>query len=86
LFQSFPVSSFILVADVLNFVIVETIHGHVVGEDRDYFLFLKSRDTAIHRRVRLNASITDLENLLRLAYAPPRRADGGADERCISIG
>ena len=31
----------ILVADVLNFVIVETIHGHVVGEDRDYFLFLK---------------------------------------------
>jgi hypothetical protein len=41
LFQSFPVSIFILVADVLNFVIVETIHGHVVGEDRDYFLFLK---------------------------------------------
>ena len=33
--------SSILVADVLNFVIVETIHGHVVGEDRDYFLFLK---------------------------------------------
>jgi hypothetical protein len=30
-----------LVADVLHFVIVETIHGHVVGEDRDYFLFLK---------------------------------------------
>jgi hemerythrin-like metal-binding protein len=33
--------SSILIADVLNFVIVETIHGHVVGEDRDYFLFLK---------------------------------------------
>jgi len=33
--------SSILVADVLNIVIVETIHGHVVGEDRDYFLFLK---------------------------------------------
>jgi hypothetical protein len=30
-----------LVDDVLNFVIVETTHGHVVGEDRDYFLFLK---------------------------------------------
>jgi hypothetical protein len=27
--------------DVLNVVIVDTIHGHVVGEDRDYFLFLK---------------------------------------------
>jgi len=30
-----------LVADVFNFVIVETIHGHVVGEDRHYFPFLK---------------------------------------------
>jgi len=33
--------SSVLVTDVLNFVIVETIHGHLVGEDRDYFLFLK---------------------------------------------
>jgi diguanylate cyclase (GGDEF)-like protein len=33
--------SSILVAEVLNVVIVDTIHGHVVGEDRDYFLFLK---------------------------------------------
>jgi hemerythrin-like metal-binding protein len=38
--------SSILVAEVLNFVIVETIHGHVVGEDRDYFLFLKGATAA----------------------------------------
>ena len=37
----------VLVTDVLNFVVVETIHGHVVGEDRDYFLFLKEATSAL---------------------------------------
>ena len=31
----------ILVADILNFVVAEMIHGHMVSEDRDYFLYLK---------------------------------------------
>jgi diguanylate cyclase (GGDEF)-like protein/hemerythrin-like metal-binding protein/PAS domain S-box-containing protein len=31
----------ILVADVLNFVVAEVVHGHMVSEDRDYFPFLK---------------------------------------------
>ena len=31
----------ILLADILNFVVAEMIHGHMVSEDRDYFLFLK---------------------------------------------
>ncbi|HEX7509320.1 MAG TPA: diguanylate cyclase [Polyangia bacterium] len=33
--------SSILVVDILNFVVAEMIHGHVVSEDRDYFPFLK---------------------------------------------
>ena len=36
----------ILVADVLNFVVAEMIHGHMVSEDRDYFLFLKGATTS----------------------------------------
>jgi diguanylate cyclase (GGDEF)-like protein/hemerythrin-like metal-binding protein/PAS domain S-box-containing protein len=31
----------ILVADVLNFVVAEVIHGHMLADDRDYFAFIK---------------------------------------------
>jgi diguanylate cyclase (GGDEF)-like protein/hemerythrin-like metal-binding protein/PAS domain S-box-containing protein len=36
----------ILIADVLNFVVIEMIHGHVVSEDRDYFPFLRGATTS----------------------------------------